>query len=110
VLAREYAFDVAAEVPSGAVTFVLVNLGTEEHELALLRLRGDVPMEELLQMPPARAGRIVTNVGGIHAPPGQSARLPVTLVAGRYGYVCFLHAPDGLPHSAKGMFGELTVT
>ena len=110
MLAREYAFDVAAEVPSGAVTFILVNLGTEEHELALLRLRGDVPMEELLQLPPARAGRFVTNVGGTHALPGQSARLPMTLAAGRYGYVCFLHASDGLPHSAKGMFGELTVT
>lgn len=42
--------------------------------------------------------------------PGEtSAETEIDLVAGRYGYVCFIEAKDGTPHAFLGMSGEFVV-
>jgi uncharacterized cupredoxin-like copper-binding protein len=54
---------------------------------------------------------IVMVVGGPNAPdPKTEANATLDMRPGRYALVCFVDVPDGVPHVAKGMIKELTVT
>ena len=110
VTAVEYEFQgIDAELTSGETTFQLDNAGEEPHELSLARITGDQPLEELLQLPEKQVGKFIENVGRAFAKPGGSDLLELELQPGRYGYVCFVGAPDGTPHAFLGMAGEFTV-
>lgn len=110
VQAQEYEFTgVPDAAAAGEVTFELENIGEEPHELQLVRITSDLPVEEIVGLPQDEAMENIQPVGATFAEPGQSAEFDATLEAGRYGYVCFVQAPDGEPHAAKGMFGEFTV-
>jgi uncharacterized cupredoxin-like copper-binding protein len=79
----EYRFDLSqSSVPSGQVTFVITNKGSEVHNFS---------------------------INGVHQgkmlSPGQSETYTVALPAGGYGYVC-----DVPFHADRGMIGNLTVT
>jgi len=79
----EYRFELSqTTVPSGQVTFVITNKGSEVHNFS---------------------------VSGVHQgkllSPGQSETYTVGLPAGQYGYVC-----DVPFHIDRGMTGSLTVT
>ena len=110
VTAVEYEFQgVEDELISGEASFRLDNSGEEPHEFSLALITGDQSLEELLQLPEKEAGQAIENVGRAFAEPGDSDFLEVELQPGRYGYVCFVEAPDGTPHAFLGMAGEFRV-
>jgi uncharacterized cupredoxin-like copper-binding protein len=79
----EYRFDLSQQtVPSGQVTFVITNKGSEVHNFSITGVK---------------AGKLLS--------PGQSETWTVALPAGTYGYVC-----DVPFHADRGMTGTLTVT
>jgi hypothetical protein len=111
VQAEDYKFGgVPDSLPAGEVTFEFENVGEEPHEFGLVRVKGDQSLEELVSLPQKQAQKFIENVGGTFARPGEEGK-PLTgdLVAGRYGYACFVTTKDGTPHAALGMFGEFTV-
>ena len=79
----EYRFDLSqTTVPSGKVTFVITNKGSEVHNFDITGVK---------------AGAFLT--------PGQSETWTVSLPAGAYTYLC-----DVPFHLDRGMTGQLTVT
>lgn len=114
VEAREYRFSAPAAVGAGPAVIELVNAGSEEHEMGVVRLRPGVRVQAVIDAE-ARgedAGALVENaevavVGP--ARPGESARAAAPLAPGVYAFACFLDAPDGQSHVAKGMYGEFVV-
>jgi uncharacterized cupredoxin-like copper-binding protein len=106
----EYEFQGIPEtVAAGETTFTVENTGEEQHELALVRIVTETPIEELIELPEKKAQAQIEDAGHAFAKPGRSAELEAELEAGRYGYVCFIPAPDGTPHAFLGMLGEFTV-
>jgi hypothetical protein len=112
----EYAFVYDRNaVTSGNFAFQVRNPGVEEHEVVLVRLTSSTPLLELVQAagpedagPPE--GIEFLGFGGVFAPgEGGNVVLTQALSAGRYGLVCFIPAPDGVPHALKGMVSEFTV-
>jgi hypothetical protein len=109
----EYAFlyDRNALV-GGNVAFRVANAGAEPHEIVLVKINRP---ESLLD--------IVRSAGPDGPPPGiediaqdffepseqRNMVLTQVLSAGRYGLLCFVEAPDGMPHALKGMLSEFTV-
>lgn len=112
--ADEYEFSGPSRLRSGRVILTMTNRGKERHEMNIVRLKEGVSARQVIEA--EAAGRdteeLVADdqVGGV-APvdAGSSGRAEVDLVAGTYAYACFVDAPDGQPHVAKGMFGEFIV-
>jgi hypothetical protein len=110
----EFAFDADFEsdaVKSGDFAFHATNNGQQPHEVVLVSLPADRPIEELLQDESFQPEPIFVKFG--YGPGDDSdIALPEPLVAGRYGLVCFLpdtDDPEGTPHAFKGMVAEFTV-
>lgn len=112
--ASEYEFSGPKRLKSGKVIVTMSNRGKESHEMNIVRLNDGVSARQVIEA--EAAGRdtqeLVADdeVGGV-APvdAGASGRAELDLVAGTYAYACFVDAPDGQPHVAKGMFGEFIV-
>ena len=110
VIATDYAFEgVPATLEAGQTTFTLSNEGEEQHEMTLLKVNDDRPMEELIQLPQQEGQEITEEAGRTETAPGKSKSFSTLLESGRYGYVCFVETKDGTPHAFEGMFGEFTV-
>lgn len=111
VTAREYKFTVSETLESGEATFTLLNKGKEEHELVIFKLKTDRSAEKVLKLPQKKGRKLVEEVGGTFAKPGRAATNPIRtdLTPGVYALVCFIPAPDGTPHFAKGMVEEIAV-
>jgi len=124
---RDYAFDgIPDEIEKGVVAFNLTNEGTELHELATLRLKGDATLDDILDLPEdatdKQLGKLVAEVpGGGFAFPGASDVALINLKrAGSYVALCFIpvgSTPDaaeeggsGPPHFMEGMAVEFEVT
>lgn len=110
VAASDYAFEMLATPEAGAVSFVITNEGEELHEMILARLAGDTTVDEALASEDPVVEGLVEEAGfagSIAA--GAEAVINADLTSGRYVAVCFIPAPDGLPHSEKGMIAEFTV-
>jgi len=106
----EYEFQgVPDALSEGEYTFTLENAGEEDHELYLFHIPGEESVEELIELPEKKVNTLTQAVDGVGGPPGQSAEFTAALVPGRFGYVCFVEAPDGTPHAFLGMHGEFTV-
>jgi plastocyanin len=115
VTGKEYAFDLPASVPAGVTAITLTNAGKEEHQAQLVKINTGKTMTDLLgalQDPnPAAALQLVTLSGGpTGVQPGASGTATVSLEPGAYAFLCFISAPDGTPHLAKGMVAPLEVT
>jgi plastocyanin len=65
-----------------------------------------------LQQPdPTAAFALLTFVGGpTGIPPGGEQEVSAVLEPGMHVLLCFVPAPDGVPHLAKGMIAQLEVT
>ena len=108
--AVEYEFQGAPVLLSeNEFTFTLENEGEEPHELYLFFISGDQSVEELLELSEEEVSEFTQAVDRVEAAPGESAEFTAGLVPGRFGYVCFVEAPDGTPHAFLGMAGEFTV-
>lgn len=104
----EYRFKHEGPVPTGRVVFGLRNVGNVDHELVLVPLPEDLPplRDQIRSDDRLALGTLA------HPPPltaGDAATFAVQITPGRYGLVCFLEDPDGIPHFRKGMHSELVV-
>ena len=110
VTARDFAFEAPDTIAAGPTTIRLVNRGPDLHHVALIQL-GSHSADEYLRAlqkgaPPAWA----TDIGGPNTPaPGKESSATVTLASGNYLIVCWIPAPDGVPHIMKGMVKPVTV-
>jgi len=112
VMMSEYAFDMPDTIPAGLTTLRAMDHGKEFHFVQLIRLDdGKTASDFMANMgeegpPPAWA----TPVGGVAPPPpGGTLEATLSLEPGTYLAVCFIQAPDGVPHVAKGMLKQITV-
>ncbi|HEV3474240.1 MAG TPA: hypothetical protein VG602_02620 [Actinomycetota bacterium] len=110
VNADEYEFSgIPPELEAGETTFVLTNSGQEPHEFSLFQITSDMALEDLFELRQDELEQHIHDEGHAAAKPAKTDELTAELSAGRYGYVCFISAPDGEPHALKGMAGEFTV-
>jgi hypothetical protein len=110
----DFAFDFDAEseaVTSGDFALDATNGGEQPHEIILVELPPDTPIDELLMdesfQPEPIFVKAVYNPGE-----GSDVALPEPLAPGRYGFVCFLpdvEDPEETPHAFLGMASEFTV-
>jgi hypothetical protein len=93
----------------------MTNTGKEFHHVILVHMEAGHTVDELLksmgssEKPPEWAQLI----GGPIAPsPGatMATQTAVPLKPGAYALICVIPAADGMPHVAKGMVRQLTVT
>jgi hypothetical protein len=112
--AKEYVFDVPEGIAAGKLAITLTNTGEELHILAISKLKDGVTFAQLQAAIAANPDEDpeLTEDAGIS--PVVGPKKPVTfnteLAAGDYVAICFLPAPDGTPHVAKGMTTEFTVS
>jgi hypothetical protein len=112
--AHDYQFTAPETLPAGVSTIRLVNHGREPHHGQLLRLNEGVSYEQFgaaLESEGDAALRFISAEGG----PGTigrdgSSEVTVDLKPGSYVLACFISAPDGVPHLAKGMLKPIQVT
>lgn len=126
VVGVEYRFeDVPTTLPAGPHGFRLIGEGDEFHELALIRVNDDRPIETLLELPEDEQEEVTEYIGGLTACPGETSEeaLGVTLEPGRYALVCFvpvgttpdltgdelLAAYENPSHLIEGMSAEIVV-
>jgi hypothetical protein len=114
VEAAEYSFKTLGSIPAGATTVQLKNLGKEDHEAQFVRLNDGVTVEQFLTaMQQAGDGEpppIFTYEGGpAEIVPNKTAEVMLNFQPGQYVLLCFVSAPDGQPHAAKGMVLPITV-
>jgi hypothetical protein len=112
-VATDYRFDGPSRIPAGATLFQLDNRGKEPHHLAIARLEQGRTYDTLLAAlkrtgPPPAWVRVVGGPNAIG--PGGQSNATLELAPGSYAIACFIPSNDGVPHIAKGMIRELTVT
>jgi hypothetical protein len=123
VRAREYEFEMPAEVAAGTTLVRFTNGGGEFHELVAMRINEgeERPLEELLALPEEQAATVATPAGFVFAPPGATAYTVIDFEAGRHAGICFIPVgttpdalaegePEGAPHFTEGMAHEFEVT
>lgn len=113
--AGEYAFGAPPTVPAGLVTLRLDNRGKEPHHMQLFKLEDGKSFKDFAEaMHAAQPGtplpkwiRRAGGPGGVM--PGNQSNATQTLDAGSFAAVCFVSAPDGMPHFLKGMMQPLEI-
>ena len=116
ITAKEYLFDAPNSVQAGYVKINLTAAGKEDHQAQFLRLQDGKSLQDFVgaaQSDPSGLSALALTDGGaglnvIKA--GTSATGVSKLRAGNWVMVCFVPAPDGIPHIAKGMLRPFTVT
>ena len=110
----EFGFNIDTEAlaaATGPVAIAIHNIGTQPHELILVRVPAGADLPALFASEEAEIEFI-----GLESPlePGESLNLVLTqaLEPGSYAIVCFLpditEGPDGTSHAFKGMLAEFT--
>lgn len=113
IKATDFAFDGPAQITAGMTTFKLANAGQTFHHLIVARIDSGKTYADA-QAAFARPGpppRWLAIVGGPNAPdPGTESNATFDIGAGEYVLFCLVDIPGGVPHVAKGMLKQLTVT
>ena len=111
ITATDFAFAVDGDLKPGTTEIRLDNDGQFDHHVQLLRIDGDQTVQEAIAAVEGPPPPWVTAYGGVSwLAPGESATVVDSLPAGRYALVCFFDDPDGVPHFAKGMVAEFTLS
>jgi hypothetical protein len=101
-----------ATLPAGEVSFTFTNGAEQDHEMAIVPLAPGADADEVLtKVQSATSDEIEALFGeiaggppaGIFAGPGGAAAGTTELQPGTYAVLCFIPAPDGAPHTQKGM-------
>lgn len=113
VTTKDYTFDAPASIPAGLTTFQLVNNGPSLHHVQLVKLEEGKTADDFMAAlktgghPP----RWASMAGGPNPREvGSTAATTLMLEPGNYAMICFIPAPDGMPHVMKGMVRPLSVT
>jgi hypothetical protein len=112
IVAREYGYEVPAEVASGPTRLTLTNKGHELHHAQLVRLEEGRTLKDLATLQPgAPPPSWMVPVGGPGAvEPGQSTSVVQPLVPGEYALFCWIPSPsDHKAHVEKGMVAGFKV-
>lgn len=116
---QEYAFvynEAALQAADGNFAFSVSNEGAEEHEIIVFRLTGNGSLLDLLsdadfESEEAPEGIEFVAFGGFYEPGTEgTAVFDAPFAPGRYGLVCFIPAPNGVPHVMLGMASEFTIS
>ncbi len=109
--ASEYAFAGPDTLSAGATTFRMEMAGAELHHISLVRFDEGHTLEEFLAAPPDAPPPAWAHFAGGPNPvaPGGASEATVVLEPGAWAMLCFVPAPDGMPHVAKGMAKAFTV-
>jgi hypothetical protein len=115
ITAKEYTFDGPNSVSEGYVKVNLTDAGKEDHQAQFLRLQDGKTLQDFgaaAQADPSGLQALALTDGGaglnaIKA--GTNASGVSKLRAGNWLMVCFVPAPDGIPHIAKGMVRPFVV-
>jgi len=116
--AKDYTFELPATIEGGTIELNYKNDGAEPHFAAFAKAAAGKTFADVkaaLTAPPggeAPAGPppFTEEAGAATVDPGGSAAMTFDLEAGTYALFCALPSPDGVPHAAKGMVVEVTVT
>ena len=110
VTARDFAFEAPDTIAAGPTTIRLVNLGPDLHHVSLIRLGSHTADEYLRAVQKGTPPEWATEIGGPNTPaPGKESSATVTLAPGDHVIICWIPAPDGVPHIMKGMVKPVTV-
>ncbi|HEX4904625.1 MAG TPA: hypothetical protein VFU93_04180 [Acidimicrobiales bacterium] len=113
VTGKEYAYDADVEgITAGPISVTLDNEGEEEHQVSIVRLKPGKTQADFaaLGADVSQFDEVLETFGGPNAvAPGESNSSLQVLEPGDYFFACFIPAPDGQPHAAKGMVLPLTV-
>jgi hypothetical protein len=125
VTAREYAYDgIPQSTETGVHLFRLRNDGAELHELAIVRIKGDQSIEEIVELSEKKAQKKVQLIGACQSAQGEiSVHYADLQRPGRYAAVCFLPVgstteealeeasqdPNVHSHATEGMVAEFEV-
>ena len=111
IVATDYAFGMPDTLPPGLTTFRLANAGAEPHHSVLIKLAEGKTMADF-----AAAAETTPTPDWMSFPGSPGAVMPndtsnttTMLEPGQYVLVCFIPAPDGMPHVAKGMVRPIVV-
>ena len=122
---QDYAFvGLPGEIEKGTVGFELTNEGTEAHEIAFFRLKGDATLDDLLEAEEDEFEDLAVEVGGGFALPGATGYTTAAFKkTGNYAALCFIpvgttpetiegggEGGTGPPHFTEGMAAEFEVT
>jgi len=108
VEASEYSFKTLGSIPAGITTVQMKNVGKENHEAQFVRLNDGVTLEQFLaaiqQAGQGEPPPIFTYEGGpAEIVANKTSEVVLNFQTGQYVLLCFVTAPDGQPHAAKGM-------
>jgi uncharacterized cupredoxin-like copper-binding protein len=107
----EYEFTAVGATEVTAMPVLLLhgdNQGAEPHEMVVLKLPEGVTFDQVMADQSLESQ--VEFIGQTFFEPGHAGDLAlVNLPPGTYTIACFVTAPDGQPHAAKGMVTEFTV-
>jgi hypothetical protein len=113
ITVAEYSFTQTPTLTAGRHTILVKNIGTQPHEVVLVKLPPGVKIAAVAEWADKMKGTPPgMPMGGVTAvDPGRSSDFTVDLVAGDYGLICFLpDAQDGKPHHAHGMMTQFKVS
>jgi len=112
IIARDYSFQLPAQIPSGYVDVTVKNEGKEDHQAQLVKL-GSLTLAQFKAAgdDAAKIPQGTQFVGGPNeAVPGASTTATLKLDPGKYAVVCFIpSSKDGRSHESKGMIKAVTV-
>ncbi len=107
-----------SKVTAGQQAFTFSNIGSQFHELRLLKVDDTTPAQQIVddalavEDPSNLPPDIEADVGAGYAAPGQTTNVVFAepLAAGRYVLICFIPDDgDNQPHAAHGMFHEINI-
>lgn len=113
VSAKDFAFEAPSQIPAGMTTFKLTNAGPSFHHLIVARIDSGKTFADASAAfaKPGPPPPWLVIVGGPNAPdPGAQSNATFNIAAGEYVLFCMVDIPGGVPHVAKGMIHQLTVT
>lgn len=98
----------------GPIAVTVTNNGKEEHQATIVRFKDGKTIADLAKVAaddPGKLDTIIDVFGGPNsvAPGGGTVTSTQSLGAGDYYFMCFIPAPDGQPHAAKGMVAPFKV-
>jgi uncharacterized cupredoxin-like copper-binding protein len=115
ITAKDFSFDIPAQVPAGLVDVTMKNDGPDVHHAQIARLNDGVTFDQLKTALNSNEGAALGMVSLQGGPgvvlPGASQEVLLNLDnPGTYAVICFVAGADGIPHFMKGMIAQFEVT
>jgi hypothetical protein len=113
VRATDFALELPPQIPAGFTTFRLANGGPNLHHMIIARIDSGktyADAKAALEKPGMPPMWLVPVGGPNAAEAAGESNSTLDIQPGEYVVFCVVDIPGGVPHVAKGMLGQLTVT